>query len=128
VLGAYLLLYPYTNVHVLLWIFVFVRMFTVPAWIVLGLWFGVQLLSGLVSSAADPGVAFWAHVGGFVTGLGLLILLRPRGTPLLQQAKSPAFVAAPPGGFPVWRRLGGSVPDDLEPRRRGPWDRRGPWG
>jgi membrane associated rhomboid family serine protease len=130
VLGAYLLLYPYANVHVLLWIIVFVRLVTIPAWIVLGLWFGLQLVSGLLKGAADPGVAFWAHVGGFVTGLGLLAVLRPRGTSLLQEAKTPAFTTAPPGGFPVRRPPGGAEPPDGSGPwdRPGPWDRRGPWG
>src|SRR5580704_6242518 len=112
VLGAYLLLYPYANVHVLLWIIIIVRLVTIPAWIVLGLWFGLQLISGLLRGAGDPGVAFWAHVGGFLAGLALLVLLRPRGTPLLQQAKTLPFVAAPPGTFA------------RPPPGRGPWDRR----
>ena len=62
VLGAYLLLYPWSQVHVFLWIVIFFRIVTVPAWILLGLWFAMQLASGLTRPAGGPGVAFWAHV------------------------------------------------------------------
>jgi membrane associated rhomboid family serine protease len=87
VLGAYLLLYPYANVHVLVLIIIIVRIVTVPAWIMLGLWFAAQLLSGLLSESGGPGgVAFWAHVGGFVTGVALLFLMRPRGMELWRPA------------------------------------------
>jgi membrane associated rhomboid family serine protease len=69
VLGAYFVLYP--RARVLTWFFVFVVW--VPAWIILGYWFALQFLSGTASIAAYAhqnvgGVAFWAHVGGFVAG------------------------------------------------------------
>jgi membrane associated rhomboid family serine protease len=130
VLGAYLLLYPYANVHALILIIIVVRIVTVPAWLMLGLWFGMQLVSGLLSEADEAGVAFWAHVGGFVTGIALLILLRPRGTPLWQEQKTPSFVAARPREFTGRDTFHG---DDRssQPGARGPWDRgpwdRGPW-
>jgi hypothetical protein len=99
----------------------------VPAWILLGLWFGVQLVSGLAAAADEPGVAFWAHVGGFVAGLVLLALLRPRGLALWQHGRTAPFVTVPPTAFrrrssPYGR---GSVPD-AGPRYRPP--PRGPWG
>jgi hypothetical protein len=99
VLGAYLLLYPYAKVHVLIWIVIFVRIIAVPAWIMLGLWFGLQLLDGLLSSPDDAGVAFWAHVGGFVSGMALLLVSRPRGTVLLQPPKTQSFALAAPREF-----------------------------
>jgi membrane associated rhomboid family serine protease len=73
-LGAYARLYPRARVHVLGLFFIFVRRFVVPAVVVLGLWFLIQLASGLpaLGSAATGGVAFWAHVGGFLTGLALV--------------------------------------------------------
>lgn len=74
VLGAYARLYPRARVHVLGVFFVFVRRFVVPAVIVLGIWFAMQVVSGLpaLGSPAAGGVAFWAHVGGFVAGLALV--------------------------------------------------------
>ncbi len=126
VLGAYAVLYPRANVHVFVWIVIFFRIVNVPAWCLLGLWFLMQLASGLEKAHGAPGVAFWAHVGGFVTGMVLVTVLRPRGTPLLQPQRSAVFATAPPGAFvrnrPAYR---GSVPAAGHPNRRprGPWDR-----
>jgi rhomboid family protein len=79
VMGAYFLLYP--KARVLVWFF-FVFFFWVPAWLVLGFWFIGQLLDGAASALSPAtrnvgGVAFWAHVGGFITGL-LLIKIMPK--------------------------------------------------
>jgi membrane associated rhomboid family serine protease len=73
VLGAYFVLYP--KARVLTWFFVFVLW--VPAWIILGYWFVLNFLSGTatalaVQSHATGGVAFWAHVGGFIAGVVLV--------------------------------------------------------
>ena len=97
VLGAYLLLHPGANVRCFVWIVIFFRIVNVPAWTMLGLWFAMQLVSGLMAAPGRPGVAFWAHVGGFVTGLVLVIVLRPSGVTLLQPPRSQAFATAPPG-------------------------------
>ena len=77
VLGAYLVLYPHARVRVF-W-FIFITHF--PAWLVLVLWFGTQVLTGLpqlmpVNSDVSGGVAVWAHVGGFVAGVVLVLLFR----------------------------------------------------
>lgn len=73
IMGAYLVLYPRVRVHTLLFFFIFVRVVLLPAWVLLLLWFGLQLLSGTLSAgAAGGGVAFWAHVGGFVAGVALI--------------------------------------------------------
>src|SRR6266700_1704154 len=78
VMGAYFLLYP--RARVLTWWIFFV--FWLPAWLVLGYWFVAQLLSGaasvFTSSGGAGGVAFWAHVGGFVCGVLLIKLLPVR--------------------------------------------------
>src|SRR5205085_5646149 len=95
VLGAYLLLHPAANVRCFVWIVIFFRIINVPAWTMLGLWFAIQLFSGLSVAAGNPGVAFWAHVGGFVGGLVLVIALRPSGIALLQPPRSHAFTAHP---------------------------------
>lgn len=74
ILGAYLLLFPRARVWVLFFIIIFIRFIPVPAIVVLGFWFLIQILF------ADSGgnVAWYAHIGGFVTGMILLILMMPR--------------------------------------------------
>ena len=101
-LGAYLALYPRGNVVVFVWIFIFVRLIAVPAVILLGLWFLGQLLSALATDPSEPGVAFWAHVGGFIVGLLLVPFFRRPGVRMLQPRRSAAFLTTPA-------------------RRRGPW-------
>jgi membrane associated rhomboid family serine protease len=119
VLGAYLLLYPHANVRVFVWIVIFFRMVNVPAWVLLGLWFGVQLASGLMRAPGTPGVAFWAHIGGFVSGLIMVLLLRPSGVPTLQPPRTRAFGAFPPGALTRPRTSQrGSVPAAGRPHRR----------
>ncbi len=74
VLGAYLLLYPTAWIVVLLPIFFFPFFFEVPAVLYLGIWFISQLFNGTLSLASPGqlgGIAFWAHIGGFVAGLVL---------------------------------------------------------
>ncbi|PKO13824.1 MAG: rhomboid family intramembrane serine protease, partial [Chloroflexi bacterium HGW-Chloroflexi-10] len=68
VLGAYLVLYPQSRVLTIIPLGFFLRMTTVPAVIVLGLWFVLQLFSGVISMGGPDvgGVAFWAHIGGFL--------------------------------------------------------------
>ncbi|MES2969512.1 MAG: rhomboid family intramembrane serine protease [Pseudomonadota bacterium] len=83
VMGGYLLLFPRARVDVLFIIVIFIRVFPVPAWIMLGLWFGLQLFNGLAMPGDMGGVAYWAHAGGFVAGLVLAI--------------------------PLWLRLGGTA-------------------
>lgn len=83
VLGAYLVLYPQSRIMTLIPLGFYMRMTMVPAIIVLGLWFVLQLFSGLMSMGGPDvgGVAFWAHIGGFVTGLVLAKLLAPARRP-----------------------------------------------
>ena len=75
VLGAYLLLDPFTKVTILLPIFFFFWGIDLPALFVIGWWFVQQLFYGLgaLSSAAASGIAFWAHIGGFVMGMILIL-------------------------------------------------------
>jgi membrane associated rhomboid family serine protease len=125
VLGAYLLLFPRANVHVFIWIVIFFRIINVPAAILLGLWFAMQLVSGLARGHGTPGVAFWAHIGGFVAGMILVTILRPGGVALLQPPRSVVFAMARPGAFASGRRTGrGSVPAAGYSYRKP----RGPWG
>jgi len=96
VLGAYLILKPRGNVVVLVWIFIFVRLVSLPAVFLLGLWFLLQLASGLSTAPGEPGVAFWAHVGGFVAGICLVVVLRRRGTRLMQPRANALLLCGPP--------------------------------
>jgi rhomboid family protein len=105
VLGAYIVLYPRSNVTVFIWIFVFIRLVAVPAVILLGFWFLLQLMSALSAVPGEPGVAFWAHVGGFLAGMFLVMFFRRPGVDLLQPARTSPFAVA--------RRPGRSA--------RGPW-------
>jgi len=75
VLGAYLLLHPGNRVNCLLILWIFIRVIQLPAFVVLGFWFVIQLFSGVGSIGAEEvgGVAYWAHVGGFVAGFVLMI-------------------------------------------------------
>ena len=76
VMGAYVVLYPRVHVHMLVFLGFFVTTIAVPAVFMLGYWFVLQLLSGWLSNAAEGGVAFWAHVGGFIAGALLVLLFR----------------------------------------------------
>jgi membrane associated rhomboid family serine protease len=83
VMGAYFVLYPRARVLTLVPLIIFFTFWWLPAWIFLGVWFVFQFLSGTATSIADTshtsgGVAFWAHVGGFVTGIVLIKLLPER--------------------------------------------------
>jgi membrane associated rhomboid family serine protease len=85
VLGAYLLLFPYATIQTLFMFGFFVRFIRVPALIVLGFWIVLQLINGYITYSATVmgrpeagGVAWFAHVGGFLAGIALLFLLKPR--------------------------------------------------
>ena len=77
-MGAYLVLYPRVRIQTLFVLFVFVRIIPIPAWLVLGQWFAIQLLFGFSTPTAGGGVAFWAHVGGFAAGLLLVKVFENR--------------------------------------------------
>jgi membrane associated rhomboid family serine protease len=96
VLGAYLILNPRGNIVVFVWFFIFVRLISLPAILLLGLWFLLQLASGLSATPGQPGIAFWAHVGGFLAGACLVVVLRPRGTQLVRPRRSRSFYMARP--------------------------------
>lgn len=73
VMGGYLLMFPKARVDVLVIIVIFFRIFAIPAWIVLGIWFAVQVFSGVATPSDGGGVAYWAHAGGFAAGLVLTL-------------------------------------------------------
>ncbi len=78
VLGAYLLLYPHARVLVVIPFGFYLHPMRIPAGLVLVLWFGLQLLSNAMAQAGQGGVAFRAHIGGFVAGMILITIFKQR--------------------------------------------------
>ena len=77
VMGAYLVKFPRSRIYTLVF-YIFITTIEVPAWVMLIYWFAIQFISGVGSLAApvaQGGTAFFAHVGGFVAGIGLIYLL-----------------------------------------------------
>ncbi len=105
VLGAYILLHPGANVRVFIFLGIIFWIAHVPAWIVLGVWFAMQLFSAAAPAAGEAGVAFWAHIGGFISGLALITFFKRAEIPVLEKPRSKPF--------------------HFE-QRKGPWG--GPWG
>lgn len=93
VMGGYLLLYPKARVDVLVMFFYYVRIIALPAWTVLLLWLALQIFGGFAMSSGQGGVAYWAHAGGFVAGLAMIL---------------PVWVAR--GGTRLWRSTEGHPP------------------
>ena len=96
VLGGYAVTYPHARIRTLI-IMIFVTVIELPAYLFLIFWFGVQLFSGLgaMGGQMDGGVAWWAHVGGFIAGaaaMPLLSLIVPR-----DDAAAPHTTALPIG-------------------------------
>ncbi|WP_028955882.1 rhomboid family intramembrane serine protease [Sulfitobacter sp. 20_GPM-1509m] len=75
VMGGYLLMFPKAKVDILIIFIVFFRIFPIPAWVMLMLWFGMQFIGGLGANPDAGGVAYWAHAGGFVAGMVFVIPL-----------------------------------------------------
>jgi membrane associated rhomboid family serine protease len=100
ILGAYILLHPGATVRVFVFLGIFMTIMHIPALIVLGVWFGGQLLSAASAPPGEPGVAFAAHIGGFVAGLVLISFFKLRRVPILEKPRHRAF--------------------EME-KRRGPW-------
>jgi len=77
VMGAYAVLYPRAPVHMLIVLGFYVDRIVVPAVLMLGYWFLIQLVAGLPAlESSQGGVAFWAHVGGFIAGVALILPFR----------------------------------------------------
>jgi len=90
VLGAYLISFPHARILTLLIIFIFIRLVEIPAFLYLILWLGFQFLSSAAQFGSQPdigGVAYWAHMGGFVVGI-LLLWLMPKKPPPRYWARS----------------------------------------
>ncbi len=101
VMGGYLLLFPKARVDVLFIFIIIFKVFPIPAWIVLSVWFAIQLFSGASLPSAEGGVAYWAHAGGFVAGLAMTLPLWTRR-----------------GGVAFWNRVHGHPPHPEAQYRR----------
>lgn len=81
VMGAYMVKFPQSRINTLIF-YIFITTIEVPAWVMLIYWFFIQLVSGVgsigYSTASQGGTAFFAHVGGFVAGIGLIYLMQPK--------------------------------------------------
>ncbi|KAA5540481.1 rhomboid family intramembrane serine protease [Roseiconus nitratireducens] len=75
VMGAYAWLYPHAKVQAVLPIFIILQVFIVPAPVFLGIWFIFQTVSGLADAGGGAGVAWWAHIGGFVAGIVIAVIV-----------------------------------------------------
>ncbi len=73
IMGGYLLLFPKARIDILFFFVIFIRIVPISAWIVLCLWFMLQLIPGAIDTSAAGGVAYWAHIGGFVAGFLLCL-------------------------------------------------------
>lgn len=77
VLGAYLILFPFSRVKMLLWLFVIVHVFTVPSWTVILLWIAAEALQAYRETQGEmTPVAVWAHLGGFAAGFVMALFRR----------------------------------------------------
>lgn len=102
VMGAYILLYPRVNVHLLILAGFIVIRFAVPAVWMLGYWLLIQVIGGVFTDNASGGVAFWAHAGGFLAGVALIPLFRKSEL----VARHPYHGWKPQAGVPAsWRRV-----------------------
>jgi membrane associated rhomboid family serine protease len=91
ILGAYLVLHPRAAIRTFILIIIFVRFVNLPAWLVLGIWIGGQFLA--VPSAlegADGGVAYFAHIGGFIAGMVLIPFFKRSDIPLFGSDDTPS--------------------------------------
>lgn len=75
VMGGYLLLFPRARIDILIIFIIFFRIFPIPAWIILILWFAMQFIGGMGATPETGGVAYWAHAGGFIAGMALTVPL-----------------------------------------------------
>ena len=69
VMGAYLVLFPQAKVHVFLFLLIYMRRLLFPAWLFLGFWACLQLFGGVSDPGNGAGIAYWAHIGGFLVGI-----------------------------------------------------------
>lgn len=133
ILGAYIMLYPRATIKVFMWVIIIVRLVNIPAWIVLGFWIGGQFIAVPDALANQGGgVAYFAHIGGFLAGMLLAGLFKKSEVSLFAAAKTnqKSWQVARPQELRrdlkeryvlVPQKRSGSVPG-FKRRRKGPWD------
>ena len=119
VIGAYLMLHPKARIKTLIGYFIV----WLPAYVVLGFWIGYQFLSAsMAAGGAGGGVAWWAHIGGFIAGVILIVPMRRKGVPLFDSGAKKfelklAVEKAPKGTL----RRRSRIPESGGRKKRGPW-------
>ena len=89
VMGAYIVLYPRVQIHMFVFLFIFITRIVVPAFFMLGYWFVLQLLSGWMSVGREGGgTAFGAHAGGFLAGVILIFLFKDNALVAAHRARA----------------------------------------
>ena len=82
VMGAYIVKFPHSRITTLVPVFVFLTTMEIPAYIILAYWFVIQFFSGIGSlghsQLSQGGVAWFAHIGGFLAGIVLILVMRTR--------------------------------------------------
>lgn len=112
VMGGYFLMFPRARVDLLFYLVVVLRVVAVPAWLLLSLWFALQVLGGLSTTSGSSSIAFWAHIGGFLTGVALTARLWRRRGGAMFWKRFHGLPPHPTAGFsvPVVRRRGARLP------------------
>ena len=135
VLGAYLVLHPKAAVRCLVIIIVFFRFINLPAWLVLGGWIGLQFAAAPLAFSGDGGgLAYMAHIGGFIAGLVLVPLFKKRHISLFDRGQPPKTWSGQPISFDEMKRdarkrfqrnagqtTRTSIPSTKPKRPKGPW-------
>ncbi len=124
VLGGYLMLHPRANIRCLIGIFIFFRVMNIPAFIVLGGWIMLQFVNLGQFDSETGGVAYFAHIGGFIAGMVLIPFFKKAHIPLFAKARSRAFamqpVAGASGHVPITRKRKEENPPE-NPWSKDPW-------
>ena len=135
VLGAYLILHPKAAVRCLMVIIVFFRFINLPAWLVLGGWIGLQFAAAPQAfQGTEGGVAYMAHIGGFVAGIALIPFFKKRHISLFDRGQPPKTWSGKPISFSEVKREArkrfrrsaqqaarSSVPPSNQKHSKGPW-------
>lgn len=90
-LGSYIVLYPKAKIFVFAWIVIFVRIIQVPAFIVIGIWISLQFMN--VFDQGSSGIAYSAHIGGFLTGLILTPFFKKSSTKIFTETKNKSYIS-----------------------------------
>jgi membrane associated rhomboid family serine protease len=90
-LGAYIVLYPRAKIFVFAWIVIFVKILKIPAFLVIGIWIGLQIMN--VFDQGSSGVAYSAHVGGFICGVILTPLFKKKDTKIFAHKVNKSYIS-----------------------------------